>query len=87
MAVLAPALHKLTPIRCAGLRPIQLPALSFPGRSIALQIAQKGVGSIAAALQSDDARIDHDAAHPLARAVLPGQTLQPVGRRLPTADP
>src|SRR5476649_1947759 len=50
MAILPPALHKLPPISRVGLWPIQLPAFPFPGRSIALQVPEMGIGSLAAAL-------------------------------------
>jgi hypothetical protein len=70
MAVFPPAFHKLPSVRRVGLWPMESSAFSFPGGSIALQIAQMGVGSLTSALQPDDARFDHDAAHPLAWAAL-----------------
>ncbi len=49
MAVLPPALHELPPVRRVGLWPIRPSAFSFPVPSVASQIAQMGVGRLAAA--------------------------------------
>jgi hypothetical protein len=86
MAVLPPALHKLLSICYVGLGPIQTSAFAFPGRSIALQVAQMGVGSLARPFQPDNPRLHHHAAHPLARATLLGGMFQMIGCRLASAD-
>ena len=66
MAVLPPALHKLTSVRRVGLSPIQPSAFSFPGRSIALQVTEMSVRSLARPFQPDNPRLHHHAAHSLA---------------------
>ena len=70
MAVLPPALHKLLPVRRIGLRPIQPAVFSFPVRSFALQVTEMSVGSLASALQPDDARLHHHTAHSLGASML-----------------
>ena len=86
VAVLLPALHELPSVRRIELSPIEPAPFSFPVRPVALQIAQMRVGSFASDSQPDDPRLHDDAAHPLARAAPLGGTLQPISRRLPSAD-
>jgi hypothetical protein len=56
MAVLPPALHKLPSVRRICLWPIQPAGFPFPGRSIALQVTEMSVRSLARPFQPDNPR-------------------------------
>ena len=87
MPILASALQKLAARNLVTiLGPIEPAPLSFPVGPVALQVAQMGVGALASDFQPDDPRLHHDAALPLARSAPLGGKLQPIGRRLASAD-
>jgi hypothetical protein len=70
-----------------GLGAVEPTALVVPGRPLALQVANMGVGRPAAHLQAHDARLDHDPAHPRVRATLGSHPLDPIRHRLSATDP
>lgn len=76
MAVLPPALHKLTSVRRAGFWPMLPSPFSFPARSIALQLTEMCAGALAHPFQPLNPRLYYHPEQPLNGAALLRGTLQ-----------
>ncbi len=83
VAVFPAAFDEGRAVRSVGVGAIEPPALAVARRAVALQVADVGIGRLAADLEPHDPGLDHDPAHPLPGPALRCRPLEPIAAAWP----